>query len=32
VREARMMILLTAVVTLLLFVYLLAALLRPEWF
>ncbi|MBI1916897.1 MAG: K(+)-transporting ATPase subunit F [Planctomycetes bacterium] len=26
------MILLTAVVTLLLFVYLLAALLRPEWF
>jgi K+-transporting ATPase KdpF subunit len=26
------MIILTAVVTLLLFVYLLAALLRPEWF
>jgi len=26
------MILLTAIVTLLLFVYLLAALLRPEWF
>jgi len=26
------MLLLTAVVTLLLFVYLLAALLRPEWF
>jgi len=26
------MILLTAIVTLLLFIYLLAALLRPEWF
>jgi len=26
------MILLTAIITLLLFIYLLAALLRPEWF
>jgi K+-transporting ATPase KdpF subunit len=30
--EAMLLILITAVVTLLLFVYLLAALLRPEWF
>jgi K+-transporting ATPase KdpF subunit len=30
--EGRAMILLTAVVTLLLFIYLMAALLRPEWF
>ena len=30
--EAHSMIVLTALVTLLLFVYLLAALLRPEWF
>jgi K+-transporting ATPase KdpF subunit len=30
--EREPMILLTAVVTVLLFIYLLAALLRPEWF
>jgi K+-transporting ATPase KdpF subunit len=30
--KGELMLLLTAIVTLLLFVYLLAALLRPEWF
>jgi K+-transporting ATPase KdpF subunit len=30
--KGELMLLLTAIVTLLLFIYLLAALLRPEWF
>ena len=31
-REGKAMLILTAIVTVLLFIYLLAALLRPEWF